>query len=757
MMTDSAGPQIVENTANGCLGADAVAPWAFRIRFTPRGAAFSEGALNRYGVLRIPDAPTDVQIQRHPDCVCLDTAAVRLQLDLTEGSVALHDRDGRPLLQQDGPVDYRGEGGFSIAFRLGDEERLYGLGDETRDRVQKRGHRTRMVLRNVASYAPIPFLMSTNGWAVFLNTTWFHTVDAGAETPDRLVYTVRGGTPDMYLIAGEDLPTLLDRYTQLSGRPHLLPMSGYGLTFVCDERGVRARDVLYEAYEFRRHRIPCDTIGLEPDWMDTHYDFTTDKTWSQERFHIPFWLKGKDHGTFCAALRNMGFKLSLWLCCDYDLSEHEERQLGNEWNTVREWEPQNNRDDQFQDPHLIPTYSDRITKNGVPWFEHLKQFVDDGASAFKMDGANQVNFHPDRKWRNGMEDAEMHNLYPVLLGKQMNLGYREHTGRRAMIYSAGGYAGIQQYAATWAGDTGGGAAPLISLLNHGLSGHSNVSCDMQVRDAEGIHFGFMQPWSQVLSWHQYNQPWFLPEDLREMFAFYARLRYRLLPYIYSAAHVAARTGLPIMRAMPLVAPEDPQSDALLTQYMLGDAFLTAAFTDSVHLPRGRWIDYWTGEQYVGPADLPAAFPAGRGGPLFVRAGAIIPMWEPVDFVGHRAPETILLDVYPCERSRFALYEDDGITHAFEDGRVAVTEITCVQQAAVVTLGISARRGDYDGMPPRRQFEASVHLDGAPAQVRVNGIPDSDYSWDNDARILTVKTTEDPTRQKDAVVEIKMQV
>ena len=110
----------------------------------------------------------------------------------------------------------------------------------------------------------------------------------------------------------------------------------------------------------------------------------------------------------------------------------------------------------------------------------MKKFVDDGASAFKLDGANQICFHPDRKWKNGMEDYEMHNLYPLLYNKQMSLGFREYTGRRSMIYSAGGYAGIQRYSATWAGDTGGGPGTLVSLLNHGLSGHSNVCTDMEV-------------------------------------------------------------------------------------------------------------------------------------------------------------------------------------------------------------------------------------------------------------------------------------
>ncbi len=88
---------------------------------------------------------------------------------------------------------------------------------------------------------------------------------------------------------------------------------------------------------------------------------------------------------------------------------------------------------------------DQLTRPEEPWFDHLKKFVDQGVSAFKMDGARQVNEHPDRKWGNGMDDEEMHNLYPTLLNQQMHQGFREHTGRRPMIYSSGGYTGLQQY------------------------------------------------------------------------------------------------------------------------------------------------------------------------------------------------------------------------------------------------------------------------------------------------------------------------
>ncbi|NLF16617.1 MAG: DUF5110 domain-containing protein [Lentisphaerae bacterium] len=734
------------------LRVDVRSPHLFRVRLDAAGAVH-EGALERYGILRRDWPPVEVSVRRRRGEVEFRTMAAVLRVRCDDGRLRLSTAAGRELVSTAEPPRSRWQEGFRVALALRPGERLYGGGDADRERIQRRGSAGRMAVRNVASYAPIPFFMSTGGWAAFVNTTWFHRFDAGAADPERLVFSAERGGLDLFLIAGESLPELLNHYTALTGRPRLLPLAGYGLTFVCDERGVRARDVLYEAYEFRRHGIPCDTIGLEPGWMEHRYDYSVDKDWSQERFHIPTWLAQSKHSTFCAGLANMGFRLSLWLCCNYDLSEYEERLLGHEWKPLDAADLRAAPGDLVQDPHLQPTYSDRITRTGVPWFEHLKRFVDDGASAFKLDGANQVLFHPDRLWRNGMTDAEMHNLYPLLLGKQMALGFEAHTGRRAMISSAGGYAGIQQYAATWAGDTGGNAGPLVSMLNHGLSGHSNTSCDMEVFSPAGIHFGFLQPWSQVLSWHMYNQPWFQGRDLLAMFTFYARLRYRLLPYLYSAAHVAYRTGLPILRAMPLAAPDDPACADCTRQYLLGDALLTGAFTESLYLPAGRWIDFWTGAVHEGPATIPLQHPPDRGGMLLVRSGAIIPMGPAVDYTGDRPAEEITLDVYPDGDSRTTLYEDDGVSLDYQAGRVAETAIACRATARSVRLAVSPRRGEYDGMPSRRCYRIELHLESAPRAVKVNGQAVA-IAFDAARRVCVVRAAEDPARQTPLEVVIR---
>ena len=474
-MSDASSAQIELSLSTGAtMRVAAITPHVFRVRLRPDGD-FAEPGLVRYGIVEGQPGDVALSVSDEDGAVTLDSGEASLTVSRADGRLTLRDAAGEVVLADaEAPVSDP-EQGFRASFALTEGERLYGLGDETRDRLNKRGHETPMVLRNVVSYVPIPFLMSTGGWAVLVNSTWFHHVDAGANDPDRLVFSVRQGELDLYLIAGATLPELLDHYTQVSGRPAVLPLWAYGLTWVCDDRGVRARDVLYEAHMFRREGIPLDAIGLEPCWMQTRYDFSVDKQWNEETFHQPFWKPHQEHGGFVGGLNNMGFKLSLWLCCDYDLSEYEELLLAGDGGADGAEDDgaqasllaaDRYDEDVIRDPHFVPRYQDTITKRGEPWFEHLKKFVDNGAAAFKMDGANQICFHPDRRWYNGMDDAEMHNLYPVLLAKQMSRGFSDHTGRRSMIYTAGGYAGIQQFAATWAGDTGGAEKPLAVSYTH---------------------------------------------------------------------------------------------------------------------------------------------------------------------------------------------------------------------------------------------------------------------------------------------------
>jgi alpha-glucosidase (family GH31 glycosyl hydrolase) len=654
-----------------------------------------------------------------------------------------------------GPVSakfsHKGKG-FEVSFPLAHGEKVYGLGDVSRDNVQRRPGIYQIYVQNITTYIPIPMVWTTRGWGVFMNTTWRHVFDVGKSDPNALTISANEGEIDFYVFTAPDARGLIGAYTKITGKPSLLPIWGYGFTFVANQ-WIDQFSLLDEVADFRAHKIPCDVMGLEPGWMETFYDHTTRKRWNTERFSFPFW-RPLGPVTFPGAMARVGMKLSLWTCCNYDLFRYEEECAAGkdtlkltkaiEKRTTGGWV-----DDKIEcgdAAKVMKTSAVSTRRVGCfscdpsphwyeegerPWFEHYRQFVDQGVQAFKLDGAWQVtpwNGVPNRKWSNGMNDEEAHNLYPVILDKQMARGYERYTGKRAMVYSAGGYAGVQQYVATWAGDTGGTARELISVMNLGISGHPHQSCDMEVRHetAAGLHFGFLMPWSQQNNWDFWDLPWLNDDQKVETFRKYAQLRYRLAPYIYSTAAEAAQTGWPIVRSLSLIHPEVEQYSNCADTYYFGDNLLVGVFSDSVTLPAGRWYEWRTDDEFVGPATMPVKADWSWGGALYVKAGAIIPMWPQKQYLEKGWNEQVVCHVWPSAEGTFRLYEDDGCSVAYREGRGAWTELKLVKGSAPdkVRFLIGRRNGEYDGMPKTRNFKVVVHSRGEVKTIDLGAVGDS---------------------------------
>ncbi len=633
--------------------------------------------------------------------------------------------------------------GFGLLATIQPGERFYGLGTASKEHIQLRGHAYYNWIRYKHSEQPVPFVMSSAGWGLFINTTWRHYVDLGKSNPDDLLVWGAEGDLDIYLIAGSGYPQLLDRYTQITGRPMLLPQWAYGMTWI-NYYWSDQWHVLENAKHFRDSGFPCDGFGLEPGWMKKEYDDSTKKDWNTNRFYMPDWLRGKENRNqnFIGALGRYGFKLHLWLLSDYDLTQEEERQ-----STVR----------QGGKPEVV----------GEPWFDHLKKFLDDGVVAWKLDPAHFVDkADPKRVYANGRSEFEMHNVNSVLAVKQMCEGQRAYTGLRPMLQHCGGWAGTQHWTASTVGDIIAGPEGMVWMMNSAMSGYMNTTGDMYVHkpagvtrfwpDGAGIHFGFLAPWTLIDGWAFPDQPWFAGPKLEGMMHDYAKLRYHLLPYIYSAAHTGARTGMPILRPMPLVFPDDPELTDATTEYMLGDSLLVTAFTPRVRFPAGRWIDAWTGKEFRGPAEMTYPIPENRGGGLFIRAGAILPYWPDMDYVGQKPVETLDLHVYPEGESHFTLYEDDGLTPAYETGAIARTDMECKANASGVTVRLAPRAGSYNGMPEVRRFAVFLHA-AKPGRVLLNGTPLAEgpqgWQYDRTAGTVRVLVTEDPQRKAARTVQL----
>ena len=693
----------------------------FRFRMA-QNADFKESLLSRFNILK-DETDTEAAVSDNDSSFSLVSGGFGLIVDKSTGSLILTGTKSPVTFDFDGfeGKEYTNRG-FTISVTLSDEERLFGLGDESRTSIARRGTFSRLDIRNIASYGPIPFIMSSNGYGILLNCTYANTFDIGKTDNDKMVISAHKGCIDFYIFAAEShkLTDILDLQASVAGRPLLMPKSFYGYTFVLNEQ-TNAREMLWDCLMFRREDIPCDMVGLEPQWMSKHYDRSTDKKFDDDRFYIPGWLPQNQSGpeTFFYNLRQMGYKLSLWLCQDYDLLFEEERQAGALAKKL-------NKEYSFEgasilDEHLAcPNYMDGLTKRNEAWFEHLKKFVDNGASAFKLDGAFQVNDHPDRLWGGKYFDDEIHNLYPVLYVKQMMEGFRDYTdGRRAIVYTPCMYAGSHQYCASWAGDTGGGYDTVVAMLNYGLSGHANVTADMEATIPEGIHYAFFMPWVQQLGWRNWQQPWFLGEYLEEMIRFYSKLRSSLFPYIYSSAYEAAARSLPIARPLSLMYEDVPEFDYVTNCYMFGDSFLVGVFDMDVTLPEGKWYDYFTGEIYEGTnGKINYKIPDGRGGALFVKCGSIIPTMEPCDYVEKFKQDKYTVELYHGEDCEFDLYEDDGLTYDYLDGSFALTHMSLSDNGGVVTFKLGKRDGKYDGRPKR---DADKYKLSDPV---INGMPDT---------------------------------
>jgi alpha-glucosidase (family GH31 glycosyl hydrolase) len=699
--------------------------------------------LNRYGFITEPaeDARPRPALAEQS----AETDAVRLTMD-EEGALAVVDkRTGAEVLRQAGL--HFGGPWAGARFAAAEDEDWIGFGDQTRDRLFHRGHGADCWVLNVKSYIPVPFFMSNRGVGVLVNTTHRVSFDMCKSDPDFYEWRDKRGVVDYYVFVGGDFRELIGKYTALAGRPKLPPEWAFGLWYICR---MQANDyeVVNDAVNFRREGIPCDVIGLEPGWMEKNYDYSTQKRWHPDRFPIPSWAQtGPD--TFIAAMKRMGFHFELWLCNNYDLSYEAERRIGNEAPGFQA----ESREAVFEegaevDEHFMNVKtSDGITIPEEPWFEHLKKFVDQGADFFKMDGSQQVDEHPDRLYANGMTDAEMHNLYPLLYSRQMHEGFEEYTGRRPVVFTPAGWTGFQAWCGTWTGDTGGGPRTLGAMLNTSLMGHAWCTNDMEVHTPEGLHFGYLQPWSQINSWTYFRMPWVQGERLLQMHREYSQLRARLIPYLYSMAWRSTETGLPMLAPLLLEFPDDPECRNLRFQYLLGRDLMATAWTDEAYFPHGRWKDYWTGQLVEGPGRQAIAWPEDRGGGLYVREGAIIPFGPLMQYRGERPVDEIDLYVFPGrEDSEFALYEDDGVTIEHRAGAYALTRIRAVDEGGVVRVDVGETTGAYEGMPGERSWGFTIAIDSPPGSVQVNEqkLPGDAWSYDEargELRIVPVSRPE----------------
>ena len=528
------------------------------------------------------------------------------------------------------------------------------------------------------SYKNVPFLMSTAGYGLFVHSSAPMVFRMGCESS--ISYSIHGADSclDYFLIHGPDLKQILKRYADLTGHAPVPPRWSFG--FWVSRAGYRSREeVETVAREMRQRDLPCDVLSLDPWWMG-------DGPWSTYE-----WDTGAfpDPAGMMRGLREQGVRTCLWINPYLPAGTPAYAEALARGFLV-------SRPDGSVSP-VIEAFAghdlaalDFTNPEARTWFQDkLRALLDIGAAVFKTDFGEQAPV--DAVYHDGRSGLEMHNIYPLLYNRTVFELTEDYFGR-GFTWGRSAYAGSHRYPVQWGGDSYSSldqmACQIRALLGYGLSGVPFCSHDVGGFDYPPQSFdhsersgqwflegGALDPvvytrWLQfgVFSSHlrahgkQPREPYAYGPQVEAIARRYLRLRYRLLPYIYSQAVQSAQTGLPMARAMALEFQDDPTTHPLDLQYLFGDSFLVAPVVRRdhrcrVYLPAGDWLDYWTKEMVKGPRWLDLEVPLDTL-PLWVRAGAMIPLGPEMAHTGEKPLDPLTLELYQPEGEASSMIHDE---------------------------------------------------------------------------------------------------
>jgi alpha-D-xyloside xylohydrolase len=600
-------------------------------------------------------------------------------------------------------------------FASPDDEHYYGLGQNQEGFLDHRGHPVHCWADYKAPAAPsfcVPFLVTNKGYGLLWDNPSRTTIEPGFNDQTRWVSEV-GDRVSFFVIAGATADEIYAGYRLLTGPTPLLPKAAYGY-IQCKQRYASQKEVLDVAEGYRERHLPADVIVV--DWfyyskmgqMDFDRKFWPDPSAMNKQLHdmgfetmISVWPRFVPDDRYYAELRRKGWLIHL--ADDTPIDGLPYDRAGSDIDTTN--------------PEAAAWYWKIVHDN----------ILSQGFDALWAD-ETEPDLPPNGSYFHIGPGTQFFNVYPLFHTAALYDGFRkDEPGRRALILSRDAYLGAQRNGAffwssdiypTW--DTLKRQIPTgLDFTASGLAYWSNDTGGWQYlpkehhpvhaplldpSDASGNVGGYDDYPELYTRWFQYatflpifrthgsrpaNEVWSYGRQAEPILEKYLRLRYQLMPYIYSLAYQTWLTGAPFMRALPLDFPLDANVADLRDEYMLGPAFLVAPVTEQgatsrqVYLPTGAdWYNYWTSERVKGGQTITVAAPIDTI-PLFVRAGSIVPMGVPVEST-HQTQAIDRIRIYPGADATFTLFSDDGTTYAYEKGAGSITRLRWDEAAGKFT-------------------------------------------------------------------------
>jgi alpha-D-xyloside xylohydrolase len=668
----------------------------------------------------------------------IKTVEIEVSFDLERGNLSFRTANGDALMREGNslpriyePMQVNGESTNRVTDRFSPTptEAIYGLGQHQNGMFNYRGATVELAQDNTD--VAIPLLVSSRGYALLWNTAALTYADNRFPT-ELTLSSVAGKSIDYYFLYGPEMDTIIHEYRSLTGHAPMLPKWAYGF-FQSKDRYVSLDEIAGIAQRYRREHIPLDAIVQDWFWWKNEGD---------PEFNSNYHEVAKDLESLHK--QNVHTMISVWGLLDPASETYK-----------------------ALDAHhlLIPGAHvyDPSNSEGrdIYWNRLPGKLLAEGWDAFWLDSAEPEEFWPhmgDAILRNKQlaigNGAEYTNVFPLLhtLGVQ-NHWKAETDRKRVFVLTRSAFLGQQRVGATvWSGDVFSSywalSRQVPAGLNFALSGYPYWTTDIggywppypgsvdepgyQELYARWFEFGTFCPIFRTHGHRDHNEMWTY-DRVEPTLIRYDKLRYRLMPYIYSLAWKVSSADYTIQRPLVMDWRADEKTWNIGDEFMFGPAILVSpvlkanATRRSVYLPLSpAWYDFWSGASTPGGKEIEAEAPLDRM-PLYVRAGSILPMGPEIEYAAQNPGGPIELRIYRGADGAFDLYDDAGDSYDYEKGQHSVIPIRWNESAGVLTFG--KREGSFPGMIEKRTFRIVIVGSGHGIGGEITGKADKEVTYE----------------------------
>ena len=658
-------------------------------------------------------------MQSSDDAVTLSTSLVKVTVTRKDGAITYSEISGGPLVQEatrkmsaekvNGEDTYRAESFLSI---YGSHEGLYGLGQHQGGVWNYRGESVDISQDN--SNISVPLMLSSKGYGIFWNSTarsrfnnrFANYLYISSEVADVI---------DYYFLYGPDFDKIIASYRDLTGQVPMFGKWAYGF-WQCKNRYKSQEEILGVARKYRELHIPVDNIVQDWFWWNRKGEFVFNKNYPDPKGMID-----QLHS------ENFHLMISIWPFFEPGSTNYDYMQ-GKGWFVDKF---------KFAKPpyhaNAMAVY-DATSPEARKYYWDLvnKGLFSIGADAWWMDTTEpetegqEENILLNHQLAAGSGNRYV-NAYPLLDTQAVYQGQRSASDKkRVYILSRSAFAGSQRNGVTaWSGDINSDwlsyRRQIPAGLNFAVSG-----IPYWTTDVGGFVFGsttdpafreLFVRWFQFATFNPIlrvhgtrhpdeNELWSYGPDAQTILVNFDRLRYRMLPYIYSLAWKTTHEAYTPMRPLVMDFRNDERAQNIGDQFMFGPAFLVSPVTEpaatmrQLYLPDAKWYDFWTGSMVNGGRMTNAIAPLEHL-PLYVRAGSILLLGPDEEWSTEKAADPIEIRIYRGADGDFSLYEDENDNYNYEKGAYATIPLHWDDGAHSLTIG--DRKGQFPGMLENRTF------------------------------------------------------